>query len=202
MSEPDTKTISNIEMIIKSKLTEHSNNRLLSIDTGITLDSLLLIHPSPQKLIKMIIDQRCTEDLILLFLVMGIAGNIVLREKPMINRNDLLEKTDAIINQMIRRESPDFDNFVKSLPNFQKNLTKTKMLVDGFIAAYEKKNFDISEYIASHRELLRLEVDSYLLSLVITAQKKATEKELQNLINAVQEMRTVLAIYREKKQIP
>ena len=198
MSDSNSISIPDIERIIRSKLTEHSNNKLLNIKTGVTIYSFLLLHPSPQVLIKKIVDERCVEDLILLFLVMGVATNAVLRERPMINKNDLLERADAI-NQMIRQESLIFDNFAKSLSDFQKNLGKTKLLVDDFVAAYEKKNFDVSDYISSHRDLLSLGVDAYLLSLVITAQKKASDEELNNLINAVQELRLALVNYRAKE---
>ncbi|GEM_PF-5752627 len=198
MSDSNSISMPEIERIIKAKLTEHSNYKLLNIDSGITIYSLLLLHSSPQMLIKFIVDERCVEDLILLFLVMGISINIVLRERPMIKKKDLLERADAI-NQMVRKESLNFDNFAKLLPNFHKNIGKTKLLVDNFVAEYEKKDFNVSDYISSHRDLLSLEVDAYLLSLVITAQEKASDEEINNLINAVQELRLVLVNYRAKE---
>lgn len=187
-----------IDTKIFSILSEHSEKKLLSMGAGLTIHSLLLIHPSPQFIIKTIVSQRCTEDLITLFALLPPALKIIQKQFPKSKPTDWLDKIDLIYNKLFCHESLPFNNFMNSLSDYQKNLESYKQsstkLVDEYI---NNQSLDIEKYISTHRELLSYGTDVYMLFLIVN-QKEGTDEDYEILVNTVWLFREALAVFREK----
>jgi hypothetical protein len=188
---------SDIDAKILSILSDFSGKKLLSLNAGTLIESLLFMHPAPQQIIRTIVSQRCTEDLILLFCVMGPAMHIVQGQYPNININSFGKKIQLIHHQIMCEESPSFKYCVDSLPEYQKNLESIKHIFFDFLKEHPNEGFDAEKYISSHRDLLSYGTD-YYMNIFVTTQESEKDKSLDNLVETIWLLREELALFREK----
>lgn len=189
-----------IDADIKAILSEYSGKTLLSFNAVLRIDGYLLLHPSPKLIIKTIVSQRCTEDLIALFCLVPLGNKLIIRNLPKISENYWAKKTGVIFSEIMSRESPSFKKFGNSLDDYKKNLVSIQQSATNLLKEYLNLNneeFDFEKYISSHRELLSYGSDTYMLSLLITTQS-ATNEDYLALVNAIWIFREALAIFRKK----
>jgi len=110
----------------------------------------------------------------------------------------LSAKFQLVFNKMLRQESSSFSKWLDSLNGSEERYSSLKSSVDEFAIAYDSQGFDPLIYVSSHRELLSYEIDSYLITQLLIARENITKEEHEDLVNAVWQLREVLAFSREK----
>jgi hypothetical protein len=194
---------SKIDAKILSILSEYSGKKLLSATAGLTMQSLLIIHPAPQSIIRAIVSQRCMEDLILLFCLKGAALATVHAEFPKIDMNEWVKKS-TLIDFTMWQETPTFKEFVNYMQenkeNVKRNNESTIRLVNDFVEEHDNERFDLEQYISSHRDLLSYNTDCYMIMMVVSYEggKHLGSRELED---PMWIMREELALAREKYKI-
>lgn len=193
---------SKIDAKILAILSENSGKKLFSITTGMTIQSLLYIHPAPQSIIRAIVSQRCIEDLILLFCMKGAALAMVHNEFPKIDMNYWVKKS-MLVDITMWKESPEYKVYSNMLQeynkDFKKNYESTRRLVSDYFTEHIKEGFNLEQYITSHRELLSYHIDTYLIMMIVAPDGgKNMGANKNNEETFMWMMREELALAREK----
>lgn len=121
------------ESAINAILTEYSEKPLLSFNAVLRIDGYLLLHPSPQQIIKTIVSQRCTEDLIALFCLVTLGYHLIKGNLPKISMDYWAKKTGIIFSEIMGRESPSFKKFGNSMDEYKKNMVSIQQTVTNLL---------------------------------------------------------------------
>jgi hypothetical protein len=128
---------------IVAVLSASSNQKLLRFWDGVQLTGFLLLHSAPQEMIRKIGEERPVEDLLFLFMAIGMPRNRILQTDASIKKA-LMDRAVELV-PMLRAENSEFEVVVSSLDEWRGNFEKTKRLADELLEACSKPGFKASE---------------------------------------------------------
>jgi hypothetical protein len=190
-----------IEAEFESLLRKCGNEKLLTVDSGVSINMLLLVHPSPRPLIKTVIQRRRIEDLVLLLLTMPAAANNVLRARPNMKEADSAHKFTEVY-KMLSEESVAFDKFIDEMSSTQNReaVVELQNAANALMIAYSEAGFDADRYFSQHPNVLSIMMDWYLVYQFLSASSSPNypKEEFETAMNLIWKIRDLLANYRIK----
>lgn len=188
-----------IETEFELLLVKCNNQKLLTFDSGGAINVLLFIHPSPRRLIKMVIHRRRIEDLVLLSLTMPQAANNVFQVRPKLKQADISKKFVEII-KTLSEESLEFDKFMNEMSSKQDReaVVQLQNATNGLIIAYAEDGFNAATYFSKHPDVLSIMMDWYLVYQLLSASADTNypREEFETAMNLIWDIRDLLASYR------
>ena len=194
---------SQIESEFESFLTTCGNEKLLTVDSGIVIDTFLLFHPSPRPLIKKLIQRRRIEDLVLLSLTMPAAAKNMLQSKKTMSEAEGAQRFGQVF-KLLTDESVEFSDFIEELSTKQNReaLVQLQNACHSLMKAYSEANFDADEYLSQHPDSFSIMMDWYLIYQLISsnADPVVLETGFEKAMNLTWGLRELLSSYRIKNK--
>jgi len=192
-----------IESEFESFLITCGNEKLLTVDSGIVIDTFLLFHPSPRPLIKKLIQQRRIEDLVLLSLTMPAAAKNMLQAKKTMSEAEGAQKFSQIF-KLLSDESVEFANFIDEMSSKQDREASAQLqnACHSLMKAYSEANFDADEYFSLHPDSFSIMMDWCLIYQLISLNADAVVLEIgfEKVMNMTWGLRELLSSYRIKNK--
>ncbi len=188
-----------IDANVKKILLDKSSSKLLDPRDGFMIVLLLFDQSKPQATIKDIVRERCLEDLLLMFMLMGPAISTFREQHPQASLKEVNEKCQSIFTKAFCYESPRFAEVIHSMEQIDK--AKLQRSTSDFLAFCQTPGFNFDKldtYISSHREVLSYAFDLALLSFFLTTIDAVDKKETESHFEAFWRIREELAAARER----
>lgn len=111
-----------IDKEFESLISKCDNEKLLTIDSAEAINLILIVHPSPRNLVKLVITRRRVEDMILISLTLPRVGKYLLASRPKLKELDIAKRILGI-SRMLGEESVEFANYAKLELNREQQLS-------------------------------------------------------------------------------
>ncbi len=189
-----------IDKEFESLISKCDNEKLLTIDSAEAINLILIVHPSPRNLVKLVITRRRVEDMILISLTLPRVGKYLLASRPKLKELDIAKRILGI-SRMLGEESVEFANYAKLELNREQQIKLANAAAD-VSRAYAEEGFDAPKYFLKHKDAMSLWMDGYLIANLFTTStsNNFSREELETAMHWLWGLRELMAIYSAREQ--